>query len=67
MRLLIDIDLSNAAFQENMRGELHAQLDDLPSLIDWKVERGEVPYLMGLYDVNGNYVGSMKLEDDDAE
>lgn len=67
MRLLIDIDLSNAAFQDNMRGELHAQLDDLPSLIDWKIVQGEVPYLMGLYDVNGNYVGSMKLEKGDGE
>jgi len=70
MKILIEIDLDNAAFDEeednhgNMNSSIEAQriLSSVGNMIDNHAYFG--PWNKNLKDINGNTVGSFKLVDD---
>ena len=59
MKVVIEIDLDNAAFDNNMDIEFSRILSELCRSVR---EHHGVPSAMSLRDINGNTVGSMSVE-----
>lgn len=61
MKLTIDVQMDNAAFDPDLRSEAQRILEVAKAAFDFPMD---TPYYRKLYDFNGNKVGQIRIDSD---